>query len=522
MHKMSTTTKQPKNILFILTDDQGAWAMHCSGNDDIRTPNLDRLAASGVRYENFYCVSPVCSPARASILTGKIPSAHGVHDWLDKGQINEDCCSDDLLEAFAMDDPPPEYIWPKHALKGDRAIRYLDEHKTFTEVLRDNGYTCGISGKWHIGGAEQPQAGLVDYWKTLAIGGGDYYFQVALENGKMRPIPGQYVSNYITDNALEFLDVRDTSKPFCLCVNYTAPHSPWSEGSHPEEYMSMYRGCPFNSIPEEPPHKWSPGADKTWAEWSSVPHPGVRFIRAKYAPIRETWSEYRTESLTGYFAAVTAMDAQVGRLLDRLEADGLTEDTLVIFTSDNGSNMGHHGIFGKGNGTYPVNMYQTSTCVPGLFSCPGTIPAGRVLPNIHSHYDLFETLLDFVGIDFEKTPDMPGESFANELKGGDAPVSSDAVVYDEYGGTRMICTRGENSYLKLVWRGEDGPNEFYDLISDPDERRDLIDDPAYTQVINEMKQRLISWFNKYVDPRFDGSLEDVRGKGQIDSHTFIK
>lgn len=519
---MSTTQKQPKNILFILTDDQGAWAMHCAGNDDIHTPNLDRLAASGVRYENFYCVSPVCSPARASILSGKIPSAHGVHDWLDKGQIDESSCSDDLLEAFNMDDPPADYRWPRHALKGDRGIRYLDGHKTFTEVLRDNGYTCGISGKWHIGAADQVQAGFDDYWKTLAIGGGDYYFQVGLEDGKMRPLPGRYVTDYITDNALKFLDERNTEKPFCLCVHYTAPHSPWSEGSHPEEYMAMYRGCEFNSIPEEPPHKWSPGANKTWAEWSSVPHPGVRFIRAKYAPIRETWSEYRKESLTGYFAAVTAMDAAVGRLLDRLEADGLAEDTLVVFTSDNGSNMGHHGIFGKGNGTYPVNMYQTSTCVPGLFACPGTIPAGRVLPNIRSHYDLYETLLDFVGIDFEKTDDMPGESFADELRGKAPEAQSDAVVYDEYGKTRMICTRGDDGFFKLVWRGEDGVSEFYDLISDPGERNDLINDSRYATRIAAMRARLESWFEKYVNPELDGSKEDVRGKGQIDSHTFIK
>ena len=100
---------QKKNILFILTDDQGPWAMHCAGNDDIHTPNLDRLAASGVRYENFYCVSPVCSPARASLLTGKIPSAHGVHDWLAKGQIDSSCLSDELKEAFAMEETPFDF-----------------------------------------------------------------------------------------------------------------------------------------------------------------------------------------------------------------------------------------------------------------------------------------------------------------------------------------------------------------------------------------------------------------------------
>ena len=184
--------------------------------------------------------------------------------------------------------------------------------------------------------------------------------------------------------------------------------------------------------------------------------------------------------------------------------------------------MGHHGIFGKGNGTYPVNMYQTSTCVPGLFACPGTIPAGRVLPNIRSHYDLYETILDFVGVDFEKTADMPGESFADELKGKSPEACHDAVVYDEYGKTRMICTRGDKGFMKLVYRGEDGPNEFYDLSSDPNERNDLIDDPAYRPMIDEMKQRLNAWFETYVNPELDGAKEDVRGKGQIDSHTFIR
>ncbi len=510
-----------KNILFILTDDQGAWAMHCAGNDDIKTPNLDRLAESGVRYENFYCTSPVCSPARASILTGKIPSAHGVHDWLAKGHIDEESCSDDLIEAFGMDDPPTEYLWPKLSLKGDKGIEYLKPHKTFTEVLHENGYICGISGKWHIGAADKPQCGF-DFWKTTAIGGADYYFQVVLEDGKMKPIPGVYTTDYITDNALKFLDERDRKKPFCLCVHYTAPHSPWAEGCHPEEYMSMYRGCDFGSIPEEEPHKWVAGVDKSFEEWKSVPHPGVRFIRSKYAPIRETWSEYRRESLTGYFAAVTAMDANVGRILDKLEKDGLTEDTLIIFTSDNGSNMGHHGIFGKGNGTYPVNMYQTSTTVPAIFSKRGEIPEGRVVSNLRSHYDLYETILDYAGIDFEKTPDMPGKSFYGELKSGKDVSVSEAFVYDEYGKTRMICEKTEDSFIKLVFRGDSCPNEFYDLMLDPDERKNLIDSPERQDDIKRLRQRLFAWFLKYVDPELDGSKEDVRGKGQIDSHTFVK
>ena len=509
-----------KNILFILTDDQGPWAMHCAGNDDIYTPNLDRLAAAGVRYENFYCVSPVCSPARASLLTGKIPSAHGVHDWLAKGQIHSDCLSQELKDAFAMEETPFDFRWPKTQLMNDTPIHYLAPHKTFTEVLADNGYECGLSGKWHVGGADVPQAGFT-FWKTLAMGGAEYYHQVALEEGEMRMKHGVYVTDYINDGAMEFLDQRDSDKPFCLCVHYTAPHSPWGEGCHPEEYMSLYRGNPFRSIPEEPPHPWVHGVDQSFAEWKSKPHPGVRFVKAQYAPIREVWHEYRQESLTGYFAAVTAMDAAVGKLLDRLEADGLAQDTLVVFTSDNGSNMGHHGIFGKGNGTYPVNMYETSVKVPGLFACPGTIPAGRVLSSMRSHYDVYETLLDFVGIPFEKTEDMPGVSFAAELRGEETDAPAGVVAFDEYGQTRMICERTDVHQLKLVWRGEDGPNELYDLATDPDERVNQFENPAYAEKIAALRDRLLGWFDAYVNPDLDGTKEDVRGKGQIDSHTFI-
>ena len=113
----------------------------------------------------------------------------------------------------------------------------------------------------------------------------------------------------------------------------------------------------------------------------------IRFIHANYAPIRETWLPYCRESQRGYYAAVTAMDANVGRILDRLEADGLLDSTMIVFTSDNGSNMGHHGIVGKGNGTYPMNMYETSVKVPGIFAWPGHIPQGVVSQTMVSHYD---------------------------------------------------------------------------------------------------------------------------------------
>ncbi len=506
------------NILFILTDDQGAWAMGCSGNHELKTPNLDRIANEGVRFENCFCVSPVCSPARASLYSGKIPSQHGVHDWIAKGHLSESQLSADLREKIRQDNPEYQYIWPKSQLCGDEAIQYLADHKTFTDILAQNGYQCGLSGKWHVGDSATPQAGFT-YWHTEAMGGDNYYYPVALENGEFVMKENVYVTDYITDNALDFLrNHRDPEKPFCLAVHYTAPHSPWSAPCHPAEYIQMYDDCPFETIPDLPPHPWCGGVDQTREEWDKKPHPGVRFIHAKYAPIREEWQEYRRESLRGYFAAVSAMDANVGRLLDELEAQGLREDTLVVFTSDNGSNMGHHGIFGKGNGTYPQNMYDTSVKIPGLFAQPGRIPGGRVSEELVSHYDFYDTILELAGVEYEKDETRPGASFADLLLDKTDVFREDVVVYDEYGPVRMIRTKE----WKYVYRGEEGPAELYDLVHDPDEYDNLVEDPRYAELIAGMKARLFGWFDTYVDPDFDGMKEDVRGKGQLTSHSFVK
>ncbi|MBQ8815042.1 MAG: sulfatase-like hydrolase/transferase [Lachnospiraceae bacterium] len=504
-----------KNILFLLADDYGAWAMGCAGNSEVKTPNLDRLAAGGMRFDNFFCVSPVCSPARVSIMTGKIPSQHGVHDWLAKGHLDESVISPELKEKFADEHAPWYYAWPKNQLSGDFAIRYLDGQRTFTQELAENGYQCGLSGKWHMGDSYTPQAGFT-YWKTTAMGGENYFYPVVLENGRMELKENTYVTNIITDNALNFLEERDQDKPFYLAVHYTAPHSPWSEDSHPKEYIDMYRDCPFSSTPDVPPHPWAPHGKTTLAEWNSKPHPGIRFSGAKYAPIPEMWEEHRRESLTGYYAAITAMDAQIGRMLDCLEQKGILDDTIVIFTADNGMNMGHHGIWGKGNGTNPVNMYDTSVKVPAIFSCPGLVQRDVVCHEMVSHYDLYQTILELADVPWEEKEEYPGRSFAPILTGEKQSVRDSVVVFDEYGPCRMI----RNKNWKLVIRAEEGMDELYDLESDPGEDHNRISDPACAELIAAMRGELDSWFACYVDPEFDGSKEKVCGKGQLTSHSF--
>ena len=151
---MASHNPDQPNIVFILSDDQGPWAMGCAGNTEIRTPNLDRLAASGIRFENFFCTSPVCSPARASLLTGRIPSQHGIHDWIREGNT------------------------------GQNAVEYLAGQLAYTEILADNGYTCGMSGKWHLGDSYRPQKSF-SHWYVHERGGGPYYDVPMIRQGEL-------------------------------------------------------------------------------------------------------------------------------------------------------------------------------------------------------------------------------------------------------------------------------------------------------------------------------------------------
>ena len=504
------------NILFILTDDQGAWALGCAGNKELITPNIDRIAEEGMRFDNCFCVSPVCSPARVSLFTGKNPSQHGVHDWLAKGHLDSDKALDcDLKEKLAAQDAPWYYSWPKNQLSGDYAIRYLDGHRTFTGILAENGYECGLSGKWHMGDSFNPQCGFT-FWKTTAMGGENYFYPVVLEDGKMVLKENQYVTDIISENAIDFLNNRDKEKPFYLSVHFTAPHSPWSAQNHPKEYIDLYSNCEFNSTPNVPPHPWAPNGKKTLEQWNAEPHPGIRFSGAHYGPIPETWQEHRKESLTGYYAAITAMDAAIGRIVEKLQEEGVLDNTLIIYSSDNGMSMGHHGIWGKGNGTKPVNMYDSAVKVPCIFRLPGVVKQREVNHELISHYDFFETILDITGIPYTQESSQPGRSFAPLLTGEKEHVRDSVVVYDEYGPCRMIRTKE----WKLVIRLPEGPNELYCLKNDPGEEKNLYQNEEFKEVINELSAGMEEWFAKYTVPCFDGSKEKVTGDGQITSHLF--
>ena len=465
---MGKSKKEKSNVIFILSDDQGIWASGCYGNKEIRTPNIDSMAKNGVRFENFFVATPVCSPSRATFLTGKISSQHGVHDWIHGGNV------------------------------GPGSIKCLEGETAYTDILADNGYICGLSGKWHLGDSQRPQHGF-SHWFAHQLGAGDYYNAPMVHDGELINVPG-YISDAITDDAINFIEVNK-AKPFYLSIHYTAPHSPWI-GQHPKEVVDSYDDCPFNSCPQEPPHPWA-------------------------GPLANVLGN--REALKGYFAAVTAMDYNIGRISKKIEELGLREKTLIVFASDNGFSCGHHGFWGKGNGTVPRNMYENSIKVPFIISHSGKISQGKVMPAMVSNYDFMPTLLEYLNLPIPED-NYPGRSFLPLLLRNEKSHHEFVVVFDEYGPVRMIRTRewkyvhrypdGASKLLNLyhdakcVHKDPDGPNELYNLIEDPDERNNLVNDPGQKKRIEELKGDMEEWFAKYVIPEKNGLLHPGSSYGQ--------
>lgn len=461
--------KQP-NILFLLADDQGAWALRCAGNKDIYTPNLDRLAQDGVRFENFFCASPVCSPARASILTGTMPSCHGVLDWLDGGNLDAALPGVSGKPQFKNETIP---------------IPYTDHLTAYTDLLAEYGYRCGLSGRWHLGDSMTAQHGFSE-WYTIARGGCGYYEPEIIQSGKLKFETG-YVTDLIAEQALKMLEsFQHQDTPFYLSVHFTAPHSPWEETEHPKEYLDLYRSCEFTATPDLPLH---PNQVDTCPSGTG---------------------ERRKELLRGYYAAISAMDMQIGRILSKLGDLGIAEDTIVIFTADNGMNLGQHGIWGKGNGTFPQNMFDSSVKVPFILSWKGHTKENAVCHELFSHYDILPTLCELTDIPIKTKQKLPGRSFKDWLYEPEKETDREVVIFDEYGPVRMI----RDKEWKLILRYPYGPDEFYHISADKDEIQNLYGKPEYTGLILQMRKKLETWFLDYSDPDIDARKEGVTGSGQ--------
>jgi choline-sulfatase len=422
--------RQRTNVVFVLTDDHGAWAMNCYGSRDIHTPNLDRLAAGGARFTRAYACTPVCSPSRMTYFTGKLPCHHGVQDWL---------LSDELRE------PHP--------------ARYLDGQTTFSELLARDGYTLGLCGKWHMGGDEQAQAGFSS-WSTVPGGGGPYKDAVFVRDGARVQTRG-FKDDFTADYAIEFIE-RNRNRPFCLYTAFYSPHIPYD--FQPEPDRAHYLNSRFACMPDEPMHAWATNGTR-----QQLAYPNRKL---------------------GYAALVTAMDRNVGRIVARLDELGLRENTVIVFTADQGHCSGHHGLWGKGNATLPLNMYEESLHIPLIWNHPGRIRPGQVLSPLVSSYDFFPTLLDYAGVRAPEDRKRVGRSYAGFVR-GQAPSWCNEL-YFEYEYVRGIRT--EN--LKYVGRAEGWPSELFDLEADPGERRNVIGDARHAKQLGDLRFRLARSFER--------------------------
>lgn len=440
------------NFVVVITDDQGPWAMP-NRMPELHMPHLQAMLDESLEFTRAYCASPVCSPARASIYTGRTPSAHGVHDWLVGGRHPQ--AHPDL---------------------------YLDGQPTTAESLAGGGYQCGLSGKWHVGDSRRPAPGM-EYWYAHQFGGGPYRDAPIWRDGEPTTEP-RYLTEAITDQAIDFLHQRDPARPFHLTVTYTAPHTPWID-QHPERLLRWYDGCDFPSVPRDEPHPWTPEDDS--------------FADARADPVPH---------LAGYCAALTGVDEGLGRIRATLDELGVASNTIIVFLSDNGFSCGHRGIWGKGNGTHPLNFHDNSVRVPFVVHVPDG-PRGTTDTMISTRA-LHHTICELAGVVPDEDRWSPAESVAPVLRDGTAAADPFVVVTGEYGQGRMIT---DGRYV-LVTRSA-GPDEFYDHDTDPLEAENLIDSPTHREVIEQLRGRLREWFDRWSRPGQDAYHLPVSGKGQI-------
>ena len=451
----TTSARDRPNVVMIMTDNHGAWTLGCYGNEDIRTPHIDRLAQEGTLFDNAFASNPVCSPTRATTLTGLIPSQHGVHCFLRGG----------------------------HLQVGPDARCTMNEFTSIPEILRDAGYSCGLVGKWHLGGNMTPQEGFNDYWITMPHGGtSTFYDAKIIENGKERTEP-EYLTDFWTKHAVNYIEQRaeQMDKPFFLFLAYNGPYSLsrllLREGQN--RHAEFYRDKELPSFPREAAHPWQ---------------------------LHNRDYQNNPVSIRRVATEISGVDDGVGTVMETLKAHGLDENTVVIFLADQGWVGGHGGFFGMGDHTRPVTARDGMMKIPMIWRQPGRIAAGHRSQKLVGNYDVMPTLLDHLSLNeaLPQKPASPGNSFKVEMH-ADATVTenaaqtTDTAVFYEFESLRCIRTKG----WKYTHRYPNGPHELYDLLHDPDEFNNLSDNKQHTQTRDELKTRLYTFYAKHALPKYD-------------------
>ena len=452
------------NILFIMSDDHASHAISAYGSRINETPNLDRIAEDGMRFDSVFCTNSICTPSRAAILAGTYNHVNGV---------------------TTLDTHMDNTLW------------------TFPKALQEAGYRTGMFGKWHLGHGPAHDPTGFDFWRVLP-GQGHYHNPVMLQAGEHPVVErGGYVTDLITDDCLGFLDrhKKDHSgQPFALFCHHKAPHRTWEPS---KKHFTMYDDV---DIPEPDTFRddLAGRADVIQAvKMRMMDLDPIVDLKATVPPgltLDEEISWRYQRYIKDYLRVVASIDDNVGRLLDRLDEDGLADNTIVIYTSDQGFFLGDHGWFDK------RLMYEESLNMPLLMRYPKTIRAGSTNDDVIVNVDFAPTLLDLA--DVAQPEHLQGRSFASSLGGAtseDWPTSmyyrywmhrDGAHLCPAHYGVRtrthkLICYYND----PLGQLGANGPVdpiewELFDLVDDPLEVSNVIGDPAYTHVVEELRAEL--------------------------------
>lgn len=437
---LATEPQRRPNVLLIIPDQLRAQALGCMGNEDVRTPNLDRLASQGVLFRQTFANTPVCCPARAILLTGKYAHKNGM------------VCND---------------------------LRLRESETTLAELLKDAGYQTGLIGKWHLDGGKRdpgfvppgPRRQGFDFWAACECRH-DHFHPIYYRDTPNPIRPGKFEAEALTDVAVDFIRAN-RARPFFLVLSMGPPHDPYGA---PERYMRLYDPEKLTMRPN-------------WKE-------GVRQAGRK--------------EIAAYYAAITAIDDQVGRLMRLLEDLALDRDTIVVFTSDHGDMLGSQGQRLK------RKPWEESLRVPGIIRYPARVKAGRRTDALLSHVDLAPTLLSLCGANIPKN--TQGRDLADVVRGEKekGPDSVFVQIFVPFAGDGTPHPwRGVRTTRYLYARTEGKPWLLYDLERDPFELKNLAADAASALLLRELDERLSRWMRDTGDSWRYNSMVPVEDKGRL-------
>lgn len=494
-------SKRP-NIIFMMSDDHAYQAISAYGHGLNRTPHIDGLAASGMLFTRAFVSNSICGPSRAVFLTGKHSHKNGFKD--------------------------------NHST-------FNGDQQTVVKLLKQAGYQTAITGKWHL--VSNPQG--FDYWNILP-GQGDYYNPRFIENGVQKNYTG-YVTNLTTDLALQWLDRRDTSRPFFLVCNQKAPHRNWmpeqkylnlfdsTEFPVPANYFDDYAGRGRAAREQEMEvandmHPYYdlklgldlPAADRVglgaaWqnifnrmspeekAGWTKAYGPVIDAYRARPPVGRDLAILKYQRYMRDYMRCVQSVDDNIGRMMEYLKKQGLVQNTIVIYTSDQGFYLGEHGWFDK------RFMYEESFRTPLVIRWPGVTDAGRKSASLVQNIDMAETLLDMAGLPIPS--DMQGRSMVPILTGKQRGNLHDGLYYHFYENQEHRVAKHfgiRTDRYKLIYFYELGEWELYDLTKDPSEMSNLYDRSSYAGVRKRLRASLQGLVDQYDDPEAREALLAAR------------